>query len=92
MTRHQGRRDQAARAQLAPLVASGRAVCWRCGKQIKPDEPWDAGHLEDLALGGRPDGERAPEHRSCNRSAGAKLGRSLASRRRLRPQVFLGGP
>ena len=90
--RHQGRRDQAARAALAPLVESGRAKCWRCGEPINPTDPWDAGHLDDLALGGAPGGERQPEHRSCNRSAGAKLGRSLAVRRRLRPGVFLGGP
>ena len=92
MTRHQGRRDQAARARLAPLIASGRAVCWRCAQPIDPAEPWDAGHLDDLALGGDPAGERQPEHRACNRSAGAQLGRNLTARRRLRPTRFLGGP
>ena len=87
--RRQGRRDQAVRHALAPLVASGRAVCWRCQLPISPGQAWDAGHVDDLALGGDPDGERLPEHASCNRSAGAKLGRQLTPRRRLRPRFFL---
>lgn len=78
MTRRRGRADQAARAALAPLVASGRAICHRCQQPIRPDEPWDAGHLDDLALGGDPAGPVAPEHRGrCNRSAGARLGNQL---------------
>ena len=85
-----GRRDQAARARLAPVVEAGQARCWRCGQPIQPGEPWDAGHLTDLALGGDPSGEVRPEHARCNRAAGAALG--LALRRgvagRLRPEIF----
>lgn len=81
-TRHRGRRDQAARAALTPLVLSGNAVCWRCSKPIAPTDEWDAGHLQDLALGGKPDGARVPEHRRCNRSDGARLRWALPTRRR----------
>ena len=84
-------RDKRARAHLAPIVASGLAVCWRCTEPIDPTEPWDVGHLEDLALGGDPD-LVAPEHRYCNRAAGARLGRLLRRRRRLQPARFFQGP
>lgn len=61
------RRYRAARAWAARLVEAGQAVCWRCGKPIKADEPFDLGH---------DDGDRSiirgPEHRFCNRSAGGK--------------------
>lgn len=89
--RRRGRRDQAARAALAPLVASGKAKCWRCNQPIDPREPWQAGHLDDLVLGGDPDGTRLPEHRVCNTGAGARLGNRLRGRRarRLRPGFFL---
>jgi len=50
--------------------------CWRCGmtleqvKRTKPHATWDAGHLVDgdLLAG------LAPEHSTCNRSAGARAG------------------
>lgn len=89
--RRRGRRDQEARARLVPLVASGTAVCSRCLEPIDPTEPWDAGHIDDLALGGAADGAVAPEHRSCNRRAGARLGLALRSttRRRRRPEQWL---
>jgi len=86
-TRHGGRRDTAARAALAPLVAAG-TTCWRCGLPIDPGQPWDAGHLDDLATGGHPAGRRLPEHRRCNRAAGAVLGRllrPLTRAQRIRP-------
>lgn len=84
MSRHRGRRDQLARAALAPLVASGTAKCWRCDELIDPLDEWDAGHLEDLATGGAPAGRRLPEHRRCNRVAGAQLGAQLRRSRRRR--------
>lgn len=89
--RRRGRRDQAARAALAPLVESGQAICGRCGKPIDPADEWDAGHALDLVTGGHPDGFRSPEHSPCNRSAGAKVGNVMrsAARRRLRPSFFL---
>ena len=59
------------RAQWQQLVDRGDAVCWRCGHPILPGQPWDLGHLTDRAAGGQ-DRDTAPEHRGCNRSAGAR--------------------
>ena len=82
--RHRGRRDQAARKAWAPKVATGLVNCWACGLPITPTQPWDLGHLEDLATGGAAAGPRRPEHRAkadCpaggNRRRGAELGRAL---------------
>ena len=57
-------------------------LCRRCGQPINlalpPNHPqaWTAGHIVDLARGGHPTDPNnlAPEHRSCNSSAGARLG------------------
>lgn len=94
--RRRGRADQNARAKLAPLVASGAAVCWRCGEPIVPDlsldgDGWDAGHAVSIAEGGHPDGVRVPEHAACNRRAGAELRVELARRRtsRIDPSRWL---
>lgn len=81
MTRRRGRADQEARARLVPLVASGLAICARCHTPILPTDEWDAGHVDDLALGGHPAGPVAPEHRRCNRAAGARLGNTIRTRR-----------
>lgn len=91
--RRGGRPDQRERERLAPIVESGQAVCRRCGQPITPGQPWDAGHIADLAAGGPPDGPVTPEHASCNRSAGAMLSneRQRQRRSRLRPSFF-GGP
>jgi hypothetical protein len=51
--------------------------CWRCGNLAIPGDPWQAGHTHDGLAGGL----LLPEHRSCNRNAGAKLG-SLRSQRK----------
>ncbi len=93
--RRRGRADQQARATLAPLVTSGRAVCRRCGRPILPGQAWDAGHVEDLGLGGAPGGLVVPEHSACNRSAGGDLGNRLRRDRRHRVKTwssFLGRP
>jgi len=54
---------QALRAQWALRVATGRESCWRCGKGLAPDQPWDLGHDDqDKTI------YRGPECRPCNRS------------------------
>jgi hypothetical protein len=69
-----GRAHQQRRAQLAPIVRSGRATCWRCGKQIGANEPWDLGHDDhDRSI------YRGPECRRCNRGT---MKRASHSRRR----------
>ena len=68
-----GSRHQALRAKLAPRAAAGLTRCARCGKPIRPEEPWDLGH-DDF------DRTRytGPEHARCNR---ATTGRKRNSRR-----------
>jgi hypothetical protein len=63
-----GAEHRAVRASLAPLVASGAAVCVRCGEPIAPGAPWDLGHTDDRL------GWTGPEHQRCNRQAGAIVG------------------
>lgn len=52
---------QALRASLAPVVAAGDAVCWRCRRPIHPAEPWHLGHAD-----GDPTRHMGPEHAGCN--------------------------
>lgn len=87
--RRRGPRDQAAREAIRDLAESGNAICPKCGNRITPGQEWDAGHLADLATGGHPDGKRVPEHSSCNRSAGAKLGAQIRARPRRRLDKWL---
>jgi hypothetical protein len=58
--REYGYSHRSLRKRLAPLVEAGLFSCPKCGKQIKPGEPFDLGHQEN--------GGRAPEHRRCNRN------------------------
>lgn len=61
------------RKMYLPLVASGKAICWRCGEPIAPNGPWDLGHDDDDRTK-----YRGPEHvgRECpmggNRSTGGR--------------------
>ncbi len=90
MSRHHDPNVQrAARRALAPLVASGLAVCPRCQRPIAPGQAWQAGHVDDLALGGATAGPMVPEHRSCGSSAGATLGNQLRARPRRRLAAWL---
>lgn len=69
-----GYRHQRKRAQVAKLVATGRARCWRCGNLIHPHQPWHLGHDDhDRRI------YRGPEHRRCNLAA---ANRSPKRRRR----------
>lgn len=83
-TRWGGRAAQAARARLAPLVASGSAVCWRCRTPIHPDQRWHVGHLVDIAQGGNVNDplNHAPEHGRCNERAGGQLAQAMARQAR----------
>jgi 5-methylcytosine-specific restriction endonuclease McrA len=53
--------------------------CMRCGQRARVADPWEPGHIIDVAQGGTDQiSNLRPEHRSCNRKAGAEL----AARRR----------
>lgn len=69
-TRHQrgyGKEHDALRRQWAPIVESGRVVCWRCRELITPGAQWDLGHLDDRT------GYGGPEHANrCNRAAAGR--------------------
>ena len=69
-----GGRHQRLRAMVAPLVAAGKAICWRCGERIEPGAPWDLGHSdEDRNI------YNGPEHRGRECKAGGN--RATAGRR-----------
>jgi hypothetical protein len=61
-----GVRHEQLREAWARSVTAGIVSCARCGFPIAPGEPWDLGHDDE-------DRSRytGPEHRGCNRSAGA---------------------
>lgn len=61
-----GWQHQRKRAWWAPRVAAGGVDCARCGEPIIPGEPWDLGHADHDR-----NQYNGPEHRGCNRSAGA---------------------
>ena len=75
-----------ARAAWTPALATGRVICPRCRQPITPTQAWDLGHTTDLALGGDP-ASTVPEHRSCNRAAGARLGNDLRRARTRRRRL-----
>jgi hypothetical protein len=54
------------RAAWGLAVAAGIVNCWRCEELIPPGTAWDLGHRH-----GQPS---HPEHTTCNRSDGAKVG------------------
>lgn len=64
-----GAQHQQLRQAWAPKVAAGAVPCARCGELIEAGTPWDLGHRDGS-------GKReyaGPEHRACNRQAGAQL-------------------
>jgi len=65
------------------LIVEGGLPCPRCGKLILPGEPWDLGHQGTPRALGADDSDLAPEHRSCSRSAGGKLGHQLRAEGRV---------
>jgi hypothetical protein len=57
---------QKMRLRYSELVASGLAVCARCGLAIDPNDPWDLDHRDYLG----------PSHRRCNRATSKPRPRS----------------
>ena len=76
-------RHKALRARWTPLVRTGTVRCARCGKPIRPDEPWDLGHIDGTINTPNPQWS-GPEHRRCNRAT--------AGRRRVPPRQPLTPP
>ncbi len=67
VSRGYGAAHKRLRAKLSPIVASGAAVCSKCGEPIKPGEPWDLAHADRtgahwLGL------YSGAQHRACNRA------------------------
>lgn len=89
MERVSGRRIMVQRQAWAQRIATTDVTCPRCDEPVTPDQAWDLGHQEDLALGGHPLSLMVPEHRSCNRRAGAQLGAMLRPRCRRRLAAWL---
>jgi hypothetical protein len=75
-----GRRHRQLRAELRGLVESGQASCARCGKPIRPGEPWDLGHVDGDSPG--PAAYAGPEHRACNRATSRRREPGPALRQR----------
>lgn len=67
---YQGNYQREARRVRNAANANPDTLCRRCGQPARPGDPWQAGHINDS----QPGGPLAPEHRSCNTSAGARLG------------------
>lgn len=76
-----GSYQRRAAAVRAAAYSDSTTVCWRCGLTLdaKPGDTWDAGHEHD----GDPNSRLLPEHSSCNRSAGGKLGAKRLKARKL---------
>ena len=66
---HMGSHQVTARRVTQAANADPTTRCRRCGGLARQGDPWEAGHLRD----GDPTSPLLPEHRSCNRAAGARL-------------------
>lgn len=71
-----GGQHQAIRRAMEPYVAGSR--CSRCGRVIRPGEPWHLDHDDDTG------GYAGPAHAHCNVVAGGKLGQARQRARRER--------
>ena len=75
MSRHHTERNWAkhAKSARASIKAQLPLPCVHCGYPVYGDQPWDVGHIVDLAKGGGLH-DYGASHRKCNRSAGGKEG------------------
>jgi hypothetical protein len=79
------RRHHHLRKQLAPIVATGRVTCWRCGKPITPTQPWDLGHDDqDRRI------YRGPEHARCNRATSGRPAKTKTAATEQHPGIIVG--
>jgi hypothetical protein len=80
-THYSGDYARRAAAIRAAAYADPNTRCGRCGLTLAaiPGATWDAGHVHD----GIPDSPLRPEHSTCNRTAGARLGTPRRLARRL---------
>lgn len=95
---HDPAQQAALRRLLKPSVATGNCVCPRCGEPIAPRQHWDAGHRIDISRNPAQkkipaedlvrDGLVVPEHRKCNRAAGAALGNRKRAKASRKNRVF----
>ena len=86
-SRGYGSVHKATRERYAALVASGLAVCARCGLSIEPGAPWDLGHTEDRT------GYSGPEHQEVQPARGSEEGRGGVARPpRLSLRLSAAGP
>jgi hypothetical protein len=72
-SRGYGAAHKAERDRWTARVDAGLVDCARCGQPIEPGRPWDLGHNDDRT------GWTGPEHRTCNRVAGARNGAAVSS-------------
>jgi len=72
------------REKWARLVATGKMCCAHCGWPIVPGTLWDLGHVDGSAK----TEYAGPEHRRCNRVAGARIGGRKVSQLRIRSRVW----
>lgn len=84
MSRYHTTSQAGTRARKARAAVTLPTQCARCGLMIQPGEPFDMGHAEDVAAGGATS-ELRPEHRTCNRRGGGRLGAAIVNARKKRP-------
>ncbi|WP_395705136.1 hypothetical protein [Rhodococcus ruber] len=62
-----GRDHRNMREAWRPMVEAGTVRCARCGRPIRPGQPWDLGHDDhDRSR------YRGPEHQGCNRATAGR--------------------
>jgi len=71
----------------AARLRGSDVACWRCGRDLDPEQSYDVGHRDPL--GGHALSNLAPEHRyktgRCqgNRAAGGRMGQARQAARRV---------